>query len=205
MTQILFMKIFKYTSKQKHDPAGKGLNDVNNHLEDANRELVQLNRKLQEANHIKEKYIGYFLHLYSQYVSELEDYQINVANKIATNRINELQRVTSSVSEKSSKHKKQLYTHFDSAFLAIFPDFVSSINKFLTEDARFTVEDGELNTELRIFALIRLGITDSEKIASILFCSVQTVRNYRSKIKRNCVIENPDEIEEVIKKIGNIA
>ena len=198
------MNIFRKKSKPKHDPAGKELHEAGNHLEEMNRELVQLNRKLQEANLIKEKYIGYFLHLYSQYVGELEDYQLNVANKIATNRINELQRVTSSYSEKSSKHKKLLNTHFDNAFLAIYPEFVSSINMLLTEEARFTVEEGELNTELRIFALIRLGITDAEKIASILFCSVQTVRNYRSKIKRNCVIENPEEIEEVIKKIGNI-
>jgi hypothetical protein len=199
------MNFFKHKSKQIPDSDGKGINEVSERLEEANRMLVQLNRKLQEANLVKEKYVGYFLHLCSQYVGELEDFQLNVANKIAINRINELQRVTSSYSEKSGKNKKMLHTHFDSALLAIYPDFVSSINGLLTKETQFVVEDGELNTELRIFALIRLGITDSEKIASILFCSVQTVRNYRSKIKRNCIIENPDEIEEVIKKIDNMA
>ncbi|MDH6304705.1 DNA-binding NarL/FixJ family response regulator [Parabacteroides sp. PF5-5] len=100
---------------------------------------------------------------------------------------------------------KELYNDFDKAFLSIYPGFVSAINELLLEEYRFDNKREELlNTELRIFALIRLGISDSNKIASFLRCSVQTVYNYRSKIKRACINEATD-IEDQIKKIGIMA
>jgi len=166
--------------------------------------LIEMNRenlKLQASNRIKEKYVGHFMYLCSEYAGNLEEFRKTVANRLAAKRFDELQNLTSSYSETAGKFR-ELYTHFDNALLDLFPDFVSSVNELLKEEARFEVKNGVLNTELRIFALIRLGITDSEKIASALHCSVQTVRNYRSKIKRNCIAGNADGIEEQIKKIG---
>ncbi|MDR1356566.1 MAG: DUF6377 domain-containing protein, partial [Tannerellaceae bacterium] len=164
--------------------ARKGLKQTNSELEAMNGELNNLNRKLSEANLIKEEYVGYFLDLCSGYIANLEDFRKMVNNKIAARRFDELMRTTSSYSEKGNEIKG-LYANFDRAFLKIYPGFVSSINGLLKEEDRFDTRRGDLlNTELRVFALIRLGITDSSKIASFLRCSLQTVYNYRSKIKR---------------------
>ena len=201
----LILLIITYICKSKRGvwlskKRGKG---TDRDLEKENRELIRLSQKLQESNLIKEKYIVYFMNLCSEYVYHLEDYQKTVVNKVAANRIDELRRITSSYSEKTGI-QKELFAHFDQAFLELYPDFVSSINTLLKKESRFVVKNGELNTELRIFALIRLGTTDSEKIASFLHCSIQTVRNYRSKIKHNCMDGSSEGIEEWVKKIGDI-
>jgi cell division protein FtsB len=181
--------------------ARKGLKQTNRELEEMNDKLNSLNRKLSEANLIKEEYVGYFLDLCSGYIANLEDFRKMVNNKIAAKRFDELLRTTSSYSEKGNEIKG-LYANFDRAFLKIYPGFVSSINGLLKEEDRFDTRRGDLlNTELRVFALIRLGITDSSKIASFLRCSLQTVYNYRSKIKRSGLNDATD-IEEQIKKIG---
>jgi cell division protein FtsB len=186
--------------------ARKGLRQTNRELGEMNDKLNNLNRKLSEANLIKEEYVGYFLDLCSGYIANLEDFRKMVNNKITVKRFDELLRMTSSSSEKGNEIKG-LYASFDKALLKIYPGFVSSLNGLLKKDYRFDIRKGDsLNTELRVFALIRLGITDSSKIASFLRCSVQTVYNYRSKIKRSNLHEAMD-IEEQIKKIGllNIA
>ncbi len=174
----------------------------NDDLEKMNLKLNRLNQELSEANLIKEEYIGHFLDLCSEYIGNLEDYKKTVTNKIAAKRFEELLRSTT-LSGKNNE-VKDLYINFDKAFLNIYPGFVSSLNDLLKEEYRFEIKKGELlNTELRIFALIRLGITDSNKIASFLRCSVQTVYNYRSKIRRYNISET-DEIEEKIKRIGKL-
>jgi hypothetical protein len=181
--------------------ARKKLKETNENFEELNNNLNHLNRELSEANHIKEEYIGYFIDLCSEYIGNLEEYRKTVSNKIAAKRFDELLRSTGTSSDKANEIK-ELYVNFDKAFLNIYPEFVSSINKLLVKEARFDIKKGDLlTTELRIFALIRLGITDSAKIATFLRCSLQTVYNYRSKIKRSSLDELKD-IEEQIKKIG---
>jgi hypothetical protein len=193
----LIVFLYKKTLKK----ARKNLEKANKNFEKLNNNLNRLNHELSEANHIKEEYIGYFLDLCSEYIGNLEEYRKTVCNKIAAKRFDELLRSTNTSSDKANEIK-ELYANFDSAFLNIYPEFVSSINKLLVKEARFETKKGDLlNTELRIFALIRLGITDSTKIATFLRCSVQTVYNYRSKIKRSSLDELKD-IEEQIKKIG---
>lgn len=198
---MLVLIVFIYKQMRALKSVRKTLEETNAILQKANYRLHHLNNELSEANHTKEKYIGYFLDLCSQYIGYFEEYRKTVTNKIAAKRFNELSRLASTSPDKANEIKK-LYAHFDRAFLAIYPEFVSSINGLLTEDAHFDIKKGDLlNTELRIFALIRLGITDSVKIATILRCSLQTVYNYRSKIKRSSINESKD-IEEQIKKIG---
>jgi hypothetical protein len=183
--------------------ARKELQVTNRNLEMMNDKLNSMNRELLDANLIKEEYIGYFLSLCSEYIGNLEDYRKMVTNKIAAKRFDELQRTASSSSEKGNEIK-ELYNNFDKAFLKIYPGFVASLNELLKKEERFTSKYNDvLNTELRIFALIRLGIVDSVKIASFLRCSVQTIYNYRSKIKHNC-LDGITNIEEEIKKIGAI-
>ncbi len=189
------MKVLRSTRKE--------MNATNENLEKVNQKLNHLNNELSEANQLKEEYIGYFLDLCSEYIANLEDFRKTVSNKIAAKRFDELLRLVTSSSGKAANEVKELYASFDKAFLKIYPDFVSSINNLLKEEDQFELKKGEmLNTELRIFALIRLGIADSSKIASFLRCSVQTVYNYRSKIKKSSKDEAID-IEEQIKRIGS--
>jgi hypothetical protein len=196
---ILLLMVFIY--KAALGKAGKNLKNTNETFEKLNNNLNHLNNELSEANHIKEEYIGYFIDLCSEYIGNLEEYRKTVSNKIAAKRFDELLRSTNTSSDKANEIK-ELYVNFDRAFLTIYPEFVSSINKLLVKEARFETKKGDLlSTELRIFALIRLGITDSAKIATFLRCSVQTVYNYRSKIKRSSLDELKD-IEEEIRKIG---
>jgi hypothetical protein len=201
---ILLLALLIYLQKQMAalKQARRKLKKNNQDLEEMNDKLNSLNRKLTEANRIKEEYVGYFLDLCSEYIGYLENYRKMVSNKVAAKRFDELARTISS-SEKGNEIK-ELYANFDKAFLSIYPGFVSSLNELLKEEERFEIRRGDLlNTELRIFALIRLGITDSSRIASFLRCSMQTVYNYRSKIKRSSLNDNTD-IEEQIKKIETL-
>ena len=95
---------------------------------------------------------------------------------------------------------KQFFVNFDTAFLTLYPHFVDEFNKLLKEDAQITLKRGELlNTELRIFALIRMGIQDSSRIATLLFYSPQTIYNYRTSVKNRAL--NRETFEEQVKKL----
>jgi len=108
-----------------------------------------------------------------------------------------------SVSTNTKKEIEELYSNFDMAFLNIYPSFVNEINALLKEEERYKLKSNELNTELRIFALIRLGITDNKHIASFLLYSMQTIYNYRSKVKAKALADN-ENFEEKINNIGAI-
>jgi len=179
--------------------ARKGLDQTNRDLEKMNTQLQQLNLRLVEADRIKEEYIGHFIDLYSEYINKLDDYRKMINNKIAAKRFDELLKMTGTSGNKTD-NVKELNINFDRAFLRIYPSFVDAFNELLKPEERFELKKEELNTELRVFALIRLGITDSNKIASFLRCSVQTVYNYRSKIKRKTINENED-IESLISRL----
>src|SRR5690606_19238282 len=97
---------------------------------------------------------------------------------------------------------EELYKNFDVIFLSLYPTFVEDFNKLLSPNEAVLPKHGDLlNTELRIFALIRLGITDSVKISTFLRYSLRTVYNYRTKV-RNKAADSRDELEEKVKKIG---
>jgi len=201
---LLFALFFMQRQKKMLAKTQKGLDQTNHDLEEVNKKLNKLNRELTDSNLIKEEYISHFINLYSEYINKLDDYRRMINNKIAAKRFDELSKMTSSSNTPVNEEIKEFYSHFDKAFLNIYPGFVPSINSLLKKEERFEMKKGELiSTELRVFALIRLGITDSTKIASFLRCSVQTVYNYRSKIKKRSIDENED-IEEKIRLIGTI-
>jgi len=181
--------------------AQKGLDEKNRSLEELTFEQDKLIRELSESNHTKEEYISRFIDLYSHYISKFDDYRKMIYNKIKVKRFDDLLKMTDSSLYKPNEEVKELYSHFDQAFLAIYPGFVEAINKMLKEGERFELKQGELNRELRIFALIRLGITDTSQIAKFLRCSIQTIYNYRSRIRKRSIDETED-IEERIKQIG---
>ena len=96
----------------------------------------------------------------------------------------------------------ELYAKFDSIFLNIYPDFIEEFNNLLVPEERiYPKQDELLTTELRIYALIRLGITDSNKIASFLRYSLRTVYNYRTKVRNKSAVTRGD-FEDYVKKIG---
>jgi hypothetical protein len=166
-----------------------------------NRDLVALNLKLSEANIVKEKYIGHFIIRSVFYINKLDTYRKDVNNKIKNGQIQSLYKPSAKELE---KEVEDLYKHFDEVFLQLYPDFVNQLNSLLEPDARYELEDNRLNTELRIFALMRLGITNVDQIAEFLHCSLQTIYNYKSKVK-NKARKDIANFGEEIHKLGFIS
>lgn len=163
----------------------KRLSTARNHLE-------QANEQLHISNHIKEEYIGRFMNLCSVYINRLDGYRRMVNKKISAGQTEELLKMVRS-REVLDTGLKELYANFDTAFLHLFPDFVEKFNELLQPEERIVLRKGELlNTELRIFALIRLGIEDSSRIAEFLRYSVNTIYNYRAKVKNKACISRED-------------
>lgn len=167
----------------------------------ANKELKKINSHLSETNHIKEEYIGRFLNQCSVYIEKLEAYRKSLNKKAAARKLDELYEMLKS-SQIIEDELKEFYQNFDSTFLNLFPEFVEQFNELLAKEDRIVPkQDSSLTVELRIFALIRLGITDSAKIADFLRYSITTIYNYRSKYRKKSIVPN-DKFEEIIMKIG---
>ncbi len=172
-----------------------------NELRSINSQLNALNNELAEANHIKEEYIGLFLGICSTYIDKLESYRRMVNKKITSGQIAELLNITKSA-ELTENELKEFYNNFDNTFLHLYPKFVEEFNALLVKEERIILKKSELlNTELRIFALIRLGIDDSSKIANLLRYSVNTIYNYRAKVK-NKALGSREDFESLVMKIG---
>lgn len=179
----------------------KQLETFNRRLHEMNTELKERNLEVAEANHIKEEYIVYLLDECSKYIAKLDDYRDMVNKKVRGRHYEELYKITRDNALKEEEYKL-LFTNFDSMFIHLFPDFIPQLNALLLENEQIILKKGELlNTELRIFALIRLGISDSAKIAKFLGYSVNTIYNYRTKMKNKSKISR-DDFEQRIKKIG---
>lgn len=177
------------------------LSSLNNQLSSLNSQLITLNSQLSEANRVKDEYVGRFLRLCSIYIDRLEDIRKKVIKRVKNKQYTELVELTRSV-EFSNKESNELYANFDTAFLQLFPTFVDDFNALLKPQNRITQPDNNtLNTPIRIFALIRLGISDSSKIADFLHYSVNTIYNYRANIK-NGAVGDRTEFEDKVKKIG---
>ena len=177
------------------------LSESNVRLTEQNREIIETNSLLTESNMVKEQYITQFFDLHSNYIDKFETYRKSL-NRLAVNRqMEELFKQLKS--NRLIEHEiDELYTHFDNIFLGMYPNFVSDFNALLKKDEQIVPKSGHLlNRELRIYALLRLGITDSAKIASFLRCSISTVYNYRTKV-RNCALVSRDDFEIRVRKIG---
>lgn len=168
----------------------------------ANLQLEQLNKKLVSTNHIREEYVSLFLDLCAAYIDKFSKYQDLVKRKVKARQIDDLLKFVNS-SKMSDLDAKEFFVNFDTAFLAIYPDFIEEFNALLREDERIIPKKGEiLNTELRIFALIRIGIKDSSKIATLLFYSPQTIYNYRSAVKNKAIVR--DDFEKQVERLCSI-
>jgi len=169
---------------------------------DMNEKLQANNKALTEANRIKEEYLGRFLNLCSIYIKKMENHQRDLNKKAKEGNMNELFGMLKSYTFIDDEFN-EFYQNFDTAFLNIFPDFVNQFNALLLDEEKVIPKQGEkLTTELRIFALIRLGITDSLQISKFLRYSITTIYNYRSKY-RNKAIVSRDEFENEVMKISS--
>lgn len=165
------------------------LNEVNCQLTQTNNKLGQTNSELQESNQLKEEYIGYAFSICSLYIDKLDVFRKKINRQLKGGLVKDCIQQTSS-SSFSQEQIKEFYKSFDTVFLNIFPNFISDFNKLLHENEAIYPKDGELlSPELRIYALVRLGITDSIKIATFLHYSPQTVYNYRLKTRNKSFID----------------
>lgn len=185
--------------KEELSSINKQLKELNKDLACANDKLNIINNELSESNHLKEHYIGNFLSICSDYIYKLDQLNKRVNKQLANRKIEELFAETKS-KKLIDAEIKEFYKNFDEAFLHIFPNFLVDFNKLLLDEEQIQLKSEErLNTELRIFALIRLGIKDSSKIAKLLRYSVNTIYNYRVKIKNNAKVERENFENEVMK------
>jgi cell division protein FtsB len=194
--------VYIYRQMHRLSSIRKELYRTNRKLSELNNDLTTANDQLKESNLIKEEYIAHFFDLCSTYIDKLENYR-KTLNKHASNKHwDELMHLLRSTSLIETE-LEELYKKFDLIFLTLYPSFVEEFNALQTKEEPVSLKPGELlNTELRIFALIRLGITDSVKIAGFLRYSISTIYNYRVKARNNAVVAR-EEFEERVMKIGN--
>jgi len=190
---IVLILILLYKQLQ-HRKANEKIIRQNNHqlaamnqqLLAVNAQVVDANKKLSEDAHIKEEYIGYFFNVISGYIGKLEKLKISLEAKFIQNKLDQVQPIINEI--QVDKERERLFQTFDSVFLKIFPNFVTSFNAlFKKEDQVWPKGHEILTTDLRIFALTRLGIADNESIARILQYSSKTVYVYRMRLKAKSI------------------
>ncbi len=166
------------------------------------KKLSRARKKLKDANTTKDEYMGQFIELCSVYMRRLDSFTKFVNRKLTSGQIDDLIKTTKSIKFTEEQHR-EFYQAFDLAFLKIYTTFIDDVNALLRPEERITIETpGSLNTELRIYALYRLGIVDNSKIAEFLKYSVNTIYTYRNKMKNKAIDRN--NFENSIMKIGVI-
>ena len=206
---VLICSLF-YLKRQmkKLAAARKQVVDANEQLTKLNEELSVINKKLKDTNHslvettyLKETYIGRYMDQCSAYIEKMDAYRKSLSKIALTGKMADLVSKIKS-SQFIDDELKSFYANFDDTFLSLFPTFVEDFNELLIESERVVLKPNErMNTELRIFALVRLGIKDSVKIAQFLRYSVSTIYNYRTKA-RNKALGNRDDFEKKVAHIG---
>ncbi len=153
------------------------------------RKIQRLNQELERSGKTAKSYVLGFFQLYSSYISRLLALRAKINTNTRKGNTKYVLDLTDPSRDITNEELKQMYQNFDSAFLDIFPDFVKDFNELLRPECRIELKANELlNMELRIFAVIKLGITDSSKISELLHCSIKTVYNKRSEINGKLLI-----------------
>jgi len=184
----------------------KELMKVNNQVTNTNVQLLMANKQLKEANEqvvaankVKEEYVTRFMNLCMEYIYKMEHYrsQLNkIANKHNFKDLYEAVKSTRYINQEVN----DFYNNFDEAFLHIYPNFLKNFNALLRPEAQINPKKGErLNTELRIYALLKLGISDSQKVQEFLRCSSSTVYNYRTNMRNKAI--NRETFEQDVMRI----
>ena len=178
------------------------LKDSNNELKDSNKALRNSNDELENTNTKRELMANAFIMLCYQYIERLDSQRKLVTRKIRANQQNELLSILSS-SKRGTEESQSFFSQFDKIFLSLYPSFVNELNSLLIPEAQIELkEDNELTPSLRVAALVRLGVTESPKIAGILSYSLQTIYNYRSTLKNSAI--DKEHFEENLQKLCSV-
>lgn len=204
VVMLFYMRKQMIRIKHNHKELGAAYerqNRLTEELRDSNRKLTEANYAIAENSELKEIYIGKYMDQCIVYIEKLDTYRKSLNSLVKSGKSDELKQSLKS-SSIIDDELKTFYDQFDKTFLSLFPSFVEDFNSLLLpEEAIIPKKEGSLNTELRIYALIRLGITDSEKIARFLRYSLTTIYNYRTRV-RNKAKGNRNELETEILNIG---
>lgn len=191
----LFIRKKNRLLKQKKDE----ITATSAKMEILNGQLHLINDELKDTNQKRERLVKVYIDLCYKNIERNSKLRTLAVRKIKANQSKELLSLLSS-STNTEKENKEFLTEFDKAFLSLYPTFVSELNQQLTESAHIKLkENGEMPPILRVCALLRLGITESSKIAGILSYSPQTVYNYRSILKNNAI--DKEHFEENVLKL----
>lgn len=181
--------------------ANQQLTETNAKLQEAMAQQADVNQQLSESNAVKEEYISYLFSTCSNYISKIDDFRKNINRKAKVKQWDEVLQMTDKTNV-MQEELKEFYQNFDAIFLKLYPDFVQQFNALLSPEEQIIPKKGELlNTDLRIYALVRLGINDSTKIAEFLHCSPQTVYNNRLKIRSRALV-GKDDFVRVVQSLG---
>jgi tetratricopeptide (TPR) repeat protein len=199
---VIVLIIIVLRQVKKLQAAKKIITEAHLRDQEINHRLTEVNNKLSEANKIKEEYIGYFFNVNSEFFDKIERFKKSLEQKVTDRKLDEIKFLSNSINLRVEK--EWLLQNFDRVFLKLFPNFVAEFNALFSPENQIELKDGELlNTDLRIFALIRMGIHDNEKIARILQYSVHTINTYKTKIKNRSFVSN-EEFERKIMEIRAI-
>lgn len=199
---VICLAFFIFKQNKKLIISKELLSKNNIQLQNLNEQLHLLNDQLINTNQKREALAKLYIDLCSKYIDRFSRFQILVKRKIKANQTNELLSQMSS-SRLSEEETISFMNHFDKAFLNLYPTFINEFNTLLRDDAKMPMSKANtLTTELRIFALIRLGVKESSEIANLLFYSPQTIYNYRHKVKTMAI--NPESFEEKVTKLCTV-
>lgn len=212
ITLLAVMLVFMLVSMRKQmlrvskarkelESAYARLNHATEQIKASNERLQNANMEIAEISQLKEVYIGQYMDQCVSYIDKFDSYRKTLGKLLSTGKIDSLKKALSSTAV-TDEQLKEFYSQFDRTFLILFPSFVEDFNKLLQpEEAIIPKKVGSLNTELRIFALIRLGIVDSAQIAKFLRYSLTTIYNYRTRV-RNKALGDRNLLETEVAKIG---
>ena len=173
--------------------------EVNETINSKNEELNSLNDLLLEANKIKEDYIGFFFTQDADIFEKFKEFKTRIDHNLKSNNLEGIKYLSKTYDLK--KEKKKLLQSFDEAFIKLFPDFITEFNALLKEEEQIALKPGQLlNKELRIFALIRLGIKHNEIIAQVLGYSVNSIYAYKTKIRNKSFLDKKDFDQMLLEK-----
>lgn len=188
-------------ARKETEEAYHQLNKLTEELKASNEKLSEANNAIAEISELKEVYIGRYMDQCLVYIEKLDSYRKSIGKLLSSGKSDELKNLVKSTTL-IDEELKMFYDQFDKTFLSLFPTFVGDFNNLLMpEEAIIPKKEGSLNTELRIFALIRLGISDSDKIAKFLRYSLTTIYNYRTKV-RNKAKGDRNRLETELLRIG---
>ncbi|HEY2582672.1 MAG TPA: DUF6377 domain-containing protein [Mucilaginibacter sp.] len=196
---VILFAVIIFMQLKKLRIADDIIKEANASLKENNKALEELNKNLSTANKIKNEYIGYYFNINTIYIEKLESFQTSLDKKLSSKRYEDAHAAVKNLNLENERH--QLFHTFDKVFLRLFPDFIEKFNALFRGDNEISIPEGQLlSTEHRIFALIRMGIHDNDRIAKLLGYSVNTIYSYKNRIKNKSFVAN-DEFDDKIMEI----